>query len=351
MEKKDLYLYQSNAVSKTVCRFSNSTTYKLIKYGCLVLSDKFDTGDTMLTLDHYRSLNLMDKNNWSKIHFSDFTVEFSVYDFVNTLDIPDGGKTRKDVVKLIDDVFTEKIMLENGQDLQWFSWFVEGTYSSKTKKISFTFNPGVIGVALLDTKRYTHLELFLIGKLKSIYSLRIYELCKSFYNMKGRYGNDRNRWETAEYSVDFLKEFFGLDKTAYDGRVNNFLTYCIKKPLEELNRICSEKNINLSVSPIVRRGTRNTVKTISFLCEEKDDMMELCGRPTIPPCKDSVDEEMSLADSIKTRYSDRWEALKKEYLETISDNPMINTPNFTQSVTFEQNLVSYISTKYGPNDI
>lgn len=340
MEKKDLYLRQSNAVSKTVCRFSNSTTYKLIKYGCFMLSNKFEKNCTELSLDHYRSLNLMDKNSWSSIRFSDFTVEFSVFDFLSTLEISDGGKTRKDIIKLIDDVFTEKIMLENGSDYQWFSWFVEGTYSAKTKKITFTFNPGVIGVALLDTKRYTHLEMFLIGRLKSIYALRIYELCKSFYNMKGRYSNERNQWQTAEYTVDFLKEFFGLEKSAYVGRTNNFFTYCIKKPLEELNSICSIMKINLFVEPVVKRGTRNSIVTIKFLCSE-DSLSNALEGPD-----DFSGDDMSRARFIKEKYGDRWAELAQEYIEKIKDNPMLGTPNFTQSITFENNLVSYIDETY-----
>lgn len=182
--KKDKFvLNQSNTVSKTIIKISSATAYKIIKYGTHIIDLKFRFNKSKLSLEEYKKMDLLDSNNWGSIEWSDFCCDFSMTEFSKKMGISDGGNSRALIRKMLDNATSEKIILEYQNKEKQFPWFVETDYTfdekDEVKSISLRFNPGVIGAALVNTgEHYSHLELLVIGKMKSFYGLRIYELGK-----------------------------------------------------------------------------------------------------------------------------------------------------------------------------
>ena len=348
--EKELALNQSNTTTKTLIKISSATAYKVIKFGTHKLDLKFRYNETNKTLSEYKQINLLNADNWKDVEWSDFSCNFSISEFSKQMGISDGGKQREEIRKMMSDITSEKIVLNYENKEKFFPWFVEAEFSydenNTVQNLSFRFNPGVIGAALVNSgEHYSHLELLVIGKIKSFYGLRLYELIKSFYNKKGRYGNEPGTWKTDWFTIEFLKKFLQCEN-AYIGRLNNFILKAIKNPIEEINNVCADMHINMHVNIEIERGGHGgkQIKNIRFVCCEKTGEFKINKEDT----KQLIDEKRMLNNEsleileLKEKYKNEWENIGNIVLELNKDNPLMK--DLKESIFFEAAIISYIKT-------
>lgn len=348
--KKEItkYINQSNVASTTLIKISSATSYKIIKYGTHKLELKFENNQTAIPLEKYKEMDLLNADNWNQVDWKDFSCTYSLKEFCKELNIADGGKQREEIHKMMDNVTSEKIWLTYEDRDKWFPWFVETEYihpedenNIKDQSIKLRFNPGVIGAVLLHNDNYSHIELLVIGKIKSFYGLRIYELIKAFYNKKGRYGNDKGIWKTDWYTVEYLKKFLQCEYS-YVGRPDNFVAKALRKPIEEINSVCNELDVNLHVELEIARGGRGgkQIKQIRFVCSEKVKEYKLSKYDSEQQKieKRELNDDLIESEKIKEKYKDRWAEIEKKVLEINKDVPLFSK----DGAFFEASVINYI---------
>ena len=240
---------------------------------------------------------------------------------------------------------------------KWFPWFVEAEYiysneDTNAQKITLRFNPGVIGTALIQNENYSHIELLVIGKIKSYYGLRIYELIKAFYNKKGRYGNEKGEWKTDWYSIEFLKKFLQCE-TSYIGRLNNFIQKAIKNPVDEINTVCESLEINLHVDIDIKRGGRGgkQVQSIRFICAEKGNTIRITKYDSkkLIAEKETHNQTIFESETLKEKYikNGMWDEICNEVWNIEKGKSLYcQTPDYRNSVIFEVAVLNYINENY-----
>lgn len=345
ISKNQKSLNQSNIISRAIIKISSATAYKIIKFGAHKLDLNFRFKKTELSLQEYKEMNLLNKNNWKNINWDDFSCKFSLSEFHEALGLTDGGKQRDEIKKMVNDIVKETVILEYENKDKIFPWFVEAEYehdNNTVKNLSFVFNPGVIGAALVNSgEHYSHIELLVIGQIKSFYGLRIYELVKSFYNKKGRYGNEPGNWKTDWYSVDELKKFLQCEMS-YIGRLDNFLSRVIKKPIEEINQVCKELDINMNIDIEIKRGGRGgkQVQGIRFVCSEFFEELKISKKDTklLIDEKMKMNEELLENQKLKEKYKEEWTEIEKKVIEKNKKNPVFRK----DGIFFEAAVLAYI---------
>ena len=345
IEKKEKSINQSNTISRAVIKLSSATAYKIIKFGTHKLDMKFRFEKTKLSLKEYKEMNLLDKTNWKNIDWDDFSCRFSISEFYEALGLSDGGKQRDEIKKMVTDIVKETVILEYENKDKVFPWFIEAEYehdNNTVKNLSFIFNPGVIGAALVNNgEYYSHIELLVIGQIKSFYGLRIYELVKSFYNKKSRYGNEKGTWKTDWYSVDELKKFLQCEMS-YVGRLDNFLTKALKNPVEEINQVCKELDMNIHIELEIKRGGKGgrQIQGIRFVCSELATEFKInkTDSKLLIDEKRELNKEILSNEKLKEKYKDIWAEIEAKVIEQNKDNPIFRK----DGIFFDSCVFNYI---------
>lgn len=296
---------QSNSISRGIYTCS-PLARKLIAY-CI------------LTIDHYPQHT--DNPEISTIHH--FKSSFAISEFINKLGITKGSNTYTQVKRAVEELTTSVIQVENTEEkYKAFTWFSSADYDKKKDLIELEFNQQ-IGLAIIEwkeKKQYSAMNIKTIGEIQSFYALRFFEIACSWYNAKGRYGNEKNEW-TFSLSVEEIKRMFKIDKDAYKDRMNNFITKVIKKPLEELNRV--NKDFSIAYTKIVENH-----KTVgfNFTCTQCEIIkIEVDDTSSVKKEKQQLNEESIELEYFKTKYPEEWEEALK-LAEAQNELPFDFTP-------------------------
>lgn len=315
-EKKENspYLNQSNIISTSFYKTTSVTAIRTIKYGLYNLSQRWKKNK--IYEKKYKNINLFEMTNWKDDNFDweDFSCDFSVVDYCENLNISYGGKQRNEIKKAISKATKEIIMISNEVESEWFPWFVKAIYkydnsNPDTNEIKLVFHPGIIAVALGQTENYSHLELEILGKLKSIYAIRYYELIKSRYNMKGKakYKNKAGSWSTELLTIEFLKEFLNIPASAYANRMDNFKSRVINLPIKEINESC--ENIHVEIE-YIKEGKGNKLKGVILHCSEKENLVK--NIDDVKEIATYKDDTNILIEEYQKKYSDKWDKMREE---------------------------------------
>ena len=310
------YVKTSSTVARAKTKTFSPTSMKIITYGLYKLAYSFD-------LDKYKSYNLLNKKNWKEEMWDDFTCTFTTKEFCDSLGLSDGGQQRKQIESAIDKAFDEKIKLSNENETRWFPWFVEALYyhpkgselentdveESKDKSISLTFHPGVLAIALNQASGYAYIDLQSYGKLKSTYALKWYQIIKSRYNMKGKWGNAYNQWTTEEMTIKDLKDMFNIGLNLYEGRTNNLLTKVLKNPIKEIN----DSGFNFTAEIVYKRGQNNRVESFLIVCTETmaPRVLSRAASKEEKEIARENDKNDLKVERMKKKYPEEWENYKK----------------------------------------
>lgn len=310
------YVKTSTTIARAKTKTFSPTSMKIITYGLYKLAYSF-------SLEKYKTLNLLNKKTWKEDMWDDFSCSFTTKEFCDALGLSDGGQQRKQIEKAIDKAFDEKIKLSNETETRWFPWFVEALYyhpktselentnieESKDKSISLTFHPGVLSIALNQTSGYTYIDLQSYGKLKSTYALKWYQIIKSRYNMKGKWGNTYNQWTTECMTIKDLKDLFNIGLNLYEGRTNNLLTKVLKNPIKEIN----DSGFNFTAEIVYKRGKNNRVESFFIKCTEilvPRILSKYTSKEDKEIARENDENDLKVL-KMKQQYPEEWENYKK----------------------------------------
>ena len=133
--------------------------------------------------------------------------EMSIYEFLKLCGVdPHNGSMYKQVKKNIEDIANAKVQwirLAGTQKITMFRWLSSATIDEGTGKIVLTLDQSVKPHLIQLKEFYTTMNITYTLPMKSQYSIKIYELCKSYQNL---YLEKKKKGEPLVWSIETLKK-------------------------------------------------------------------------------------------------------------------------------------------------
>ena len=133
--------------------------------------------------------------------------EMSIYEFLKLCGVdPHNGSMYKQVKKNIEDIANAKVQwirLAGTQKITMFRWLSSATIDEGTGKIVLTLDQSLKPHLIQLKEFYTTMNITYTLPMKSQYSLKIYELCKSYQNL---YLSKKQKGEPLVWNIDTLKK-------------------------------------------------------------------------------------------------------------------------------------------------
>ena len=169
-------------------------------------------------------------------------------------------------------------------------WISSINYLPEEGKIMLRFAQDMLPFLSELKGQFTRYKLENVGKMTSIYGIRLYELLAQWQGTG-----------TREVELDWLKEQFQLD-ASYD-RMNNFKARVIDPAVEDIN-----KNSNFNVSWTQRKAGRSISHLIFEFSEKKPPEPEKSKRKTKAKAK---------AEPVKLENLDHFAEMRKRFGDAI----------------------------------
>ena len=145
--------------------------------------------------------------------------EISVSDFCELCGISKEG-FYSDFKNIIDDLDAKSFWIKTEEKVFKFRWFLKAEYYYKQGKVAVVLDDDIKKYLLDLQKNYTSYELHNILALKSKYSIRLYELFKSYGFCKSK-----------EFEIEDFKDLLGCSAYAY----RDFNRSILQKAVDEIN--------------------------------------------------------------------------------------------------------------------
>ena len=133
--------------------------------------------------------------------------EMSIYEFLKLCGVdPHNGSMYKQVKKNIEDIANAKVQwirLAGTQKITMFRWLSSATIDEGTGKIVLTLDQSLKPHLIQLKEFYTTMNITYTLPMKSQYSIKIYELCKSYQNL---YLEKKKKGEPMVWSIETLKK-------------------------------------------------------------------------------------------------------------------------------------------------
>lgn len=133
--------------------------------------------------------------------------EMSIYEFLKLCGVdPHNGSMYNQVKKNISDIANtpvQWIRIEGTQKITMFRWIDGTTIDKRTGKITLTLSPFLKPHLIQLKEFYTTMDVTYIMLMKSQYSVRIYELCKSYQNL---YLQNKAKGKPLVWDIDNLRK-------------------------------------------------------------------------------------------------------------------------------------------------
>ena len=133
--------------------------------------------------------------------------EMSIYEFLKLCGVdPHNGSMYKQVKKNIEDIANAKVQwirLAGTQKITMFRWLSSATIDEGTGKIVLTLDQSLKPHLIQLKEFYTTMNITYTLPMKSQYSIKIYELCKSYQNL---YIEKKKKGEPLVWSIETLKK-------------------------------------------------------------------------------------------------------------------------------------------------
>ena len=133
--------------------------------------------------------------------------EMSIYEFLKLCGVdPHNGSMYKQVKKNIEDIANAKVQwirLAGTQKITMFRWLSSATIDEGTGKIVLTLDQSLKPHLIQLKEFYTTMNITYTLPMKSQYSIKIYELCKSYQNL---YLEMKKKGEPLVWSIETLKK-------------------------------------------------------------------------------------------------------------------------------------------------
>ena len=142
--------------------------------------------------------------------------EMSIYEFLKLCGVdPHNGSMYKQVKKNIEDIANAKVQwirLAGTQKITMFRWLSSATIDEGTGKIVLTLDQSLKPHLIQLKEFYTTMNITYTLPMKSQYSIKIYELCKSYQNL---YLEKKKKGEPLVWSIETLKKQVAEGRTSH----------------------------------------------------------------------------------------------------------------------------------------
>lgn len=184
--------------------------------------------------------------------------EFNVPDFCRVCGIDaDNGMIYEEIQRAIKEIADKSVWIRTSPTEKiLFRWIEQPRINTETGKIYMRFNAKLKPYLLQLDRNYTQYELFYAVNFRSKYTIRLYELLKSYhYHELEPY--------TVEFTLDYLRQATGADNQTLQ-RYAAFKQQVISRAVKEINAK-SDKTITFE-----EIKTKNRVIAIKFTISTKD---------------------------------------------------------------------------------
>lgn len=231
----------------------------------------------------------------------DYTVSFTINDFLTALNIIDGTRTRELIRASVKECAKSVITVQDDNDAYaLMPWFKKVDATWRTNNFKLTFNPELAKL-IIELKGKAKLDLIDLGKLQSKYAIRFYELAMSYAGFAGKNGNKKNHWYF-ERGVGELRELFAIPDSRYK-RTADLRTYVVDAPIQELN--IADVGFKIEVE-YIRKG--RMLIGFRFCCR-----YECRAEREVSPLAKTLTEKEN--EKLKKLYPDLWEKYYQEELQ------------------------------------
>lgn len=239
----------------------------------------------------------------------DYSVSFSITDFLTALGITDGSRTRVLTKSAVRECARAIVTVNDDDDeYKLIPWFVSSALYRNTDKIEMTFN-SALAKLILELKGKAKLDLIDMGKLQSRYAIRFYELAMSYAGFAGKNGNKEKCWYF-EREIGELRELFVIDDSKYK-QTNSFRINVVDQPIQELN--AAEVGFKIGIE-YIRKGKKLT--GFRFCCQYESRT----EREATPPAESLMEKQNA---KLKKLHPEQWE---KFYQEELSQKQLFPQP-------------------------
>ena len=286
---------------------------------------------------------------------SSLTAAFTFTEFCNALGYTKSGKSFKLFKDAVKECFENKISIEmlspkNGKRIwQGYTWFTFSEIDEETGICTMIFSPHLAS-ALLEMKRvYARINLPDIGRLQSMYAIRLFELAKSYESLAGKDGNEQGAWYV-EYPVTEFKQLFDLSDDVYK-ETRRFRQFVIERPVKEINNAGIGVEIKTEG---VKQGRR--LHALRLNCKQTPRTPKAKrGKPKKEGSSDTPAFTNTAADRLQTRYEKEDEHLKELYSEEfealyaaeLGRPSMFSSESEFRKLAAEGAALAKLRTKYG----
>lgn len=239
-----------------------------------------------------------------------------------------GNPRYKDIKDATDGLQSKLLKIHKDNKIYSVSWLSLVVYNEREGTINMRFDPFLKPYLVQLTSEFTKYSLDTIIKMRSIYSIRLYEVLKQYLFVG-----------TREIQISQIRDFFGLEESEYQ-RYPNLKQKAISVAVDEIN-----KNSDILVSFTENKVGRK-VDSLSFKIESK------VIDPT-PLFEDSTEQDTLISlfkdynESLNEKTCQRWFLManriwdlnRKEELQDICIKSL-NKTNIRNAVAFVTYILS-----------
>lgn len=274
------------------------------------MSKKIDVAvqsNTLIALDRYnwtlqeQKIFLLLVSKIDSIREENFrTIEFTVDEFVKLIGLKEKGSIYTELEKITERMLSRVFCTRDEKEATYFQVLSRAKYKYGEGKVKLTIHEDMKPFLLAINKNFTAIEINQIAKLKSSYSLRIYELLKMFISLG-----------TVTYQLDDLRKKLGIS----DGILMNFAHFnkrVLNTAKEEINSDKTDLHIEYKPQKTGRKVT-SIVFNISY--KQSANLVLLPTPPMIGKIEDrnlmqAGDVASNIIDKIELKHAKKQKAQK-----------------------------------------
>lgn len=188
--------------------------------------------------------------------------DFNIRDYCKVCGIDyQGGKNYRDIKAVIKKLSDRSMWLETDDSEILMRWLSYVKINKKSEMVHIEVDRTIAPFLFNLQKKFTQYQLYNILAMKSAFSVRLYELLKSYAFQK-----------TKTFELDKLKHLMMVDKVKSYERFPDFRRYVLEQAQKEINALT---DINVSYEPI-KKGRK--VIRITFTIKQKSPVEQLIDK-------------------------------------------------------------------------
>lgn len=190
--------------------------------------------------------------------------EFNIRDYCKVCGIDyAGGKNYKDVKATIKKLSDRSMWLDDGESETLMRWLAYVKINKRSEKVQIEIDRTIVPFLFDLKEKFTQYQLYNILAMRSAFSVRIYELMKSYAFQKSK-----------TFEVGELKGLLMVDKIKSYDRFPDFRRYVLEKAQEEINELT---DLNIYFEPITKG--RKVIK-VKFRIDNKNPIERMISGAT-----------------------------------------------------------------------